>query len=300
MGKVDYTVLSKDMGEPVSRGRSAEIYPFGEDRVVKLYFPDFPESDVDLEFHNTVEAFKQGCTPMECFGKVRSGDRFGIILKRLDGISLTKMPEKNPLILFKAGKLIASEHARVQKCDGSALTDLREKAAKCLDGEMFGFLSDADRKKIADYILALPAVAAEVSSTFNAAFEKGDFKAAAAGYEKQLNPAAPAPNVLYNLASAYCANALFSTSNGYRENATYTNRAFIDYLTEHEAGPTGIVLMDYAGVDQSQGYNTGTVYATLGKELTDTLIANNFKYLTRRSTENYERVMNTVERLRNV
>ena len=94
---------------------------------------------------------------MECFGKVRSGDRFGIILKRLDGISLTKMPEKNPLILFKAGKLIASEHARVQKCDGSALTDLREKAAKCLDGEMFAFLSDADRKKIADYILALPA-----------------------------------------------------------------------------------------------------------------------------------------------
>lgn len=157
MGKVDYTVLSKDMGEPVSRGRSAEIYPFGEDRVVKLYFPDFPESDVDLEFHNTVEAFKQGCTPMECFGKVRSGDRFGIILKRLNGISLTKMPEKNPLILFKAGKLIASEHARVQKCDGSALTDLRDKAAKCLDGEMFAFLSDADRKKIADYIPALPA-----------------------------------------------------------------------------------------------------------------------------------------------
>ena len=105
---------------------------------------------------------------------------------------------------------------------------------------------------------------------------------------------------VYNLTSAYCAGALFSTSNGYRENATYTNRAFIDYLKEHEAGPTGIVLMDYAGVDQSQGYNTGTVYATLGKELTDTLIANNFKYLTRRSTENYDRVMNTVERLRNL
>lgn len=52
-------------------------------------------------------------------------------------------------------------------------------------------------------ILALTAVAAQVSSTFNAAFEKGDFKAAAAGYEKQLNPAAPAPNVLYNLASAH-------------------------------------------------------------------------------------------------
>ena len=51
--------------------------------------------------------------------------------------------------------------------------------------------------------LALTAVAAQLSTSFNADFEKGNFKAAAAGYEKQLNPAAPAPNVLYNLASAH-------------------------------------------------------------------------------------------------
>ena len=71
MGKVDYTVLSKDMGEPVSRGRSAEIYPFGEDRVVKLYFPDFPESDVDLES----ASFSRGLTAFrspKCPRKTRS------------------------------------------------------------------------------------------------------------------------------------------------------------------------------------------------------------------------------------
>lgn len=53
-------------------------------------------------------------------------------------------------------------------------------------------------------VVALTAVAAGVApAAFNAAFEKGDFKAAAAHYEKQLNPAEPAPNVLYNLASAH-------------------------------------------------------------------------------------------------
>lgn len=75
----------------------------------------------------------------------------------------------------------------------------------------------------------------------------------------------------YNFASAY--NTSISTANGYRDNATYTNAAFIEYLQTHTAGPTGIVLMDYAGVDKSNGY------ATRGKELIDTLIANNFKYL---------------------
>lgn len=52
-------------------------------------------------------------------------------------------------------------------------------------------------------VLALTAGAAQVANTFNAEFEKGNFKAAAAAYEKQLNPSAPAPNVLYNLASAH-------------------------------------------------------------------------------------------------
>ena len=83
---------------PITHGRSAEIYDWGEGRVLKLYFKDFPESDVDLEYLNTCEAFRLGCTPMECFGKVECDGRYGIILKKIPGISMTKMPEKNPLI----------------------------------------------------------------------------------------------------------------------------------------------------------------------------------------------------------
>lgn len=85
---------------------------------------------------------------------------------------------------------------------------------------------------------------------------------------------------VYNFASAY-SKILFgaSTSNGYRDNATYTHAAIINYLNTHEAGPTGIILMDYAGVDQSGEYQTR------GKELVDMLIANNFKYLTYETDE---------------
>lgn len=76
----------------------------------------------------------------------------------------------------------------------------------------------------------------------------------------------------YNFASAYC-NGSISTSNGYRENASYTHAAILDYLKTHDAGPTGIILMDYAGADESKGYETR------GAELVDSIIANNFKYL---------------------
>ena len=90
---------------------------------------------------------------------------------------------------------------------------------------------------------------------------------------------------VYNFASAYSKTSRLyipfvideeiSLSDGYRDNAAHTNAAIIDYLADpsHKAGPTGIILADYVGVNSSNGYNTR------GQELVDALIANNFRYL---------------------
>ena len=90
---------------------------------------------------------------------------------------------------------------------------------------------------------------------------------------------------VYNFASAYSKTSRLyipfvvdediSSSDGYRDNAAHTNAAIIDYLADpsHTAGPTGIILADYVGVNSSNGYNTR------GQELVDALIANNFRYL---------------------
>lgn len=83
---------------------------------------------------------------------------------------------------------------------------------------------------------------------------------------------------VYNFASAYTDKSI-SSSKGYRENATHTHPAILDYLSTHEAGPTGIILMDFAGVDRKDDY------VTRGKELVDALIGNNFKYLTYETDE---------------
>lgn len=61
-----------------------------------------------------------------------------------------------------------------------------------------------------------------------------------------------------------------STSDGYRDNAATQNPVVINYLNSH-TGSTGIVLMDYAGEDASNGYNVK------GQALTNAIIANNSK-----------------------
>ena len=86
MSGIECKQIKLPEGSPSQRGRSAEVYPWGEDKVLKLYFEGFPEADVDLEYLNTAEAYKCGCTPMKCYEKVRCG----IECKQI------KLPEGSP------------------------------------------------------------------------------------------------------------------------------------------------------------------------------------------------------------
>lgn len=61
-----------------------------------------------------------------------------------------------------------------------------------------------------------------------------------------------------------------ATSDGYRDNAATQNAKAIEYINNHP-GPTGIILMDYAAEDASNGYNVK------GQALTNAIIASNSK-----------------------
>ena len=104
---------------------------------------------------------------------------------------------------------------------------------------------------------------------------------------------------IFNLASAYSTEtSLFgydlSLSAGYRDNATYTHPAIIEYFQSHDPGPTGIILCDYIGVDESDGYETR------GKEVLDTIINNNFNYLESICGPIYSTATNRITRILNL
>lgn len=154
--KISALVKNCDLSKPMFRARSSEVFDLGDEKVLKLYFDDVSKDNVDIELLNTVVAFETGATPMECFGKVEAGGRQGLVFKKLYGGSLTDMPMKNPLILFKAGKIIASLHTKVHSAHSDKLRDVREVALSTLDNGLFAFLSDDEMEKLKNYISALP------------------------------------------------------------------------------------------------------------------------------------------------
>lgn len=76
-----------------------------------------------------------------------------------------------------------------------------------------------------------------------------------------------------NHTSGYTKSA---SSNSNRENAQNTHGAVLEFLSdESHSGRTGIIMMDFAGVDESNGYQTR------GMELTKAIIAQNRRYVPR-------------------
>ncbi len=73
----------------------------------------------------------------------------------------------------------------------------------------------------------------------------------------------------YSLTESLFGNQV-STSDGYRDNASTQNAALLDFLADH-SGPLGIIVMDFAGVNESKGYPVKSL------SLTNALIENNFR-----------------------
>ena len=72
-----------------------------------------------------------------------------------------------------------------------------------------------------------------------------------------------------------------SSSDGYRDNAATQHAALLDFLADH-SGPLGIIVMDFAAVDASKGYQVKSL------ALTNALIENNFR------TSDYARAIDAI------
>ena len=85
---------------------------------------------------------------------------------------------------------------------------------------------------------------------------------------------------IFNFASGYSKLGLFNypSSDGYRDNATYTHAALLEYLNNSPGGPTGVIMMDYVGTDKSDKYEVN------GLQAVRAIIENNFKYPNNDST----------------
>lgn len=145
-----------DLPAPMAVGRSAEIYGWDNGRVLKLFFTAIPLKDIEDEYTKTCEAAARGVTGMACHGRIQVDTRWGIILDRVEGISLTRLPEKNPLAFFSLPGTLAGLHLKLHNSRTDAIEDVRALAAGMLETKPLAFLTPEEKSRARAIIDALP------------------------------------------------------------------------------------------------------------------------------------------------
>lgn len=138
--------------QPLARGRTADIYPWRDGYIVKLFHSWFSLEDIEYEARLARAVHAAGVSTPAVGDIVYMNGRTGLVYERVDGISMLKMLQSRPWRVFSLASHLAHLHAEMHGKDlpadlpdqrkrlqykirnaGALPGDLRAKTLACLD-----------------------------------------------------------------------------------------------------------------------------------------------------------------------
>jgi Ser/Thr protein kinase RdoA (MazF antagonist) len=99
--------------QPIAVGRTAEVFPFEDGKVLKLFFPNIPRSWIDKEI-DTGRYIQDAQLPVPMvYQRLKLKDREGVVYERIDGPSLLNELVTKPWKAVQYARLLASLHTKV-------------------------------------------------------------------------------------------------------------------------------------------------------------------------------------------
>lgn len=144
------------LGTPWVTARSAELFDWAPDQVLKLFHPGFSADAAHWEKENLQEAHALGVTQVRCFGELEIEERRGLILKKIPGKTLTAWADTNPLNFFALPRVLARLHVQVHGGETQKLRDIKTIINECLTLPSMDFLSDGHKDGLRSYMATLP------------------------------------------------------------------------------------------------------------------------------------------------
>jgi uncharacterized protein (TIGR02172 family) len=143
-----------EKGELIARGRTAEVFVWKNDQVLKLFREGWTIDSAEREARITNAVHEAGLPVPSVGGVVRVQDRFGIIFERVDGPSMLQVLRSKPWAIGKLTGLMADIHFKIHSHEMPGLPSLREDL-KRTTGEQQG-LPEAIKKAILARLEKLP------------------------------------------------------------------------------------------------------------------------------------------------
>jgi uncharacterized protein (TIGR02172 family) len=113
--------LKELSSSPIAQGRTAEIYAWDDEHILKLYREWCPPDWADDEARIARAVYESGIPSPEAREIIEVDGRRGLIYERLEGVSMLKEMNARPWMLLKHARSLAELHVQIHR---QSLTDL--------------------------------------------------------------------------------------------------------------------------------------------------------------------------------
>lgn len=99
----------------IGEGRTAEIFAYNKERILKLYRIGFPMEAIKYEFEMSKLAASFGISAPEVYEIIEYEERCGLIFQYIEGSSLLQRIVQNPVELNDFIEMLAETHVQIHK-----------------------------------------------------------------------------------------------------------------------------------------------------------------------------------------
>jgi Ser/Thr protein kinase RdoA (MazF antagonist) len=105
--------MNEDIGKPIAYGRTAEIYAWRNDQVLKLFYDWFGIENIKYKLKISQAVQKSGLPVPPVGGIIRINNRSGLTYQRVEGVSMLEMMSRKPWLLIRYAHRMAELHAEL-------------------------------------------------------------------------------------------------------------------------------------------------------------------------------------------
>jgi len=117
--------VESSKGPQIAEGRTAEVFTWGEDRVLKLFREGFPAKVVEHEADVTRQVHDAGLPAPAVHGVVEVDGRLGVVFDRIRGVSMLRELIARPWTVRRYAAMLAGLQARIHAASAPGLPSQR-------------------------------------------------------------------------------------------------------------------------------------------------------------------------------
>lgn len=143
-----------EKGKLISKGLTAEVYEWGQDKVLKLYYGRFSDTRVKHDAEIEYAVHEAGVASPAIFDIIDSDGRKGIVMQRIHGKTMAKHVLEEPWNINHYIRQVAALHYKIHQCSAEKLPSQKETLAAAI--EKSSKILGNRVKKVLCYLESLP------------------------------------------------------------------------------------------------------------------------------------------------